>query len=63
MKKNLKTVVISAFLGFTVQSVAVQENCNTVTFSDIGWTDITATTAVSAVILDALGYDTEVKLL
>ena len=63
MKKILKTVVISAFLGFTVPSVAVQENCNTVTFSDVGWTDITATTAVSKVILDALGYDTEVKLL
>ena len=63
MKKILKTVVISAFLGFTVPSVAVQANCNTVTFSDVGWTDITATTAVSTVILDALGYDTGIKLL
>ena len=63
MKKILKTVVISAFLGFTVPSVAVQVNCNSVTFSDVGRTDITATTAVSTVILDALGYDAEVKLL
>ena len=33
------------------------------TFSDVGWTDITAMTAVSKVIFDALGYDSEVKLL
>ena len=33
------------------------------TFSDVGWTDITATTAVSSVILDALGYETDTKLL
>jgi glycine betaine/proline transport system substrate-binding protein len=35
----------------------------TVIFSDVGWTDIAATTAVSTVILNALGYDAEVKLL
>jgi glycine betaine/proline transport system substrate-binding protein len=34
-----------------------------VTFSDVGWTDITATTAVTTTVLDALGYDTDVKVL
>mgnify|MGYP002777810303 CR=1 FL=1 len=38
-------------------------DCDTVTFSDVGWTDITATTAVATTILDALGVQTEVKIL
>ncbi|MCH2165603.1 MAG: choline ABC transporter substrate-binding protein [Marinovum sp.] len=37
--------------------------CKTVTFSDVGWTDITATTATSSVILEALGYEPEVRVL
>jgi glycine betaine/proline transport system substrate-binding protein len=38
-------------------------DCGTVTFSDVGWTDITATTAATTVVLEALGYDTEIKIL
>jgi glycine betaine/proline transport system substrate-binding protein len=38
-------------------------NCTSVTFSDVGWTDITATTAATTVVLDALGYETDVKVL
>jgi glycine betaine/proline transport system substrate-binding protein len=38
-------------------------DCTTVTFSDVGWTDITATTAVATTILDALGYDTTTLVL
>ena len=38
-------------------------DCDTVTFSDVGWTDITATTAATTVVLDALGYDTDIKVL
>ncbi len=38
-------------------------DCDTITFSDVGWTDITATTAATTVVLDALGYDTEIKVL
>ncbi|HEY5598623.1 MAG TPA: choline ABC transporter substrate-binding protein [Kiloniellales bacterium] len=30
--------------------------CNTVRFSDVGWTDITATTAATSVVLKGLGY-------
>ena len=37
--------------------------CGTVTFSDVGWTDITATTAATTVVLEALGYDTETKMI
>lgn len=38
-------------------------DCSTVTFSDVGWTDITATTAATTVVLEALGYETEVRVL
>jgi len=36
-------------------------DCGEVTFSDVGWTDITATTAATTVVLQALGYDTDIK--
>ncbi len=38
-------------------------DCDSVTFSDVGWTDITATTAATTVVLEALGYETEIKIL
>ena len=34
-----------------------------VRFSDVGWTDITATTAATTLVLEALGYETNVKIL
>lgn len=39
------------------------EACKTVRFSDVGWTDITATTATASVVLEALGYVSDVKIL
>jgi glycine betaine/proline transport system substrate-binding protein len=38
-------------------------DCGTVTFSDVGWTDITATTAATTDVLKALGYNTDIKIL
>lgn len=38
-------------------------DCGTVTFSDVGWTDITATTATTSIVLEALGYETDIKVL
>jgi glycine betaine/proline transport system substrate-binding protein len=38
-------------------------DCDTIVFSDVGWTDITATTAATTTVLDALGYDTDIKVL
>ncbi len=37
--------------------------CDYVVFSDVGWTDITATTAATTVVLEALGYETDIKVL
>ncbi|MGJ8547233.1 MAG: choline ABC transporter substrate-binding protein [Sulfitobacter sp.] len=50
-------------LAFAAMAGAAAAECEKVTFSDVGWTDITATTATASVVLDALGYDTETKIL
>ena len=42
---------------------AFAAGCDKIIFSDVGWTDITATTAVTTTILQALGYETEIKVL
>lgn len=39
------------------------KSCSAVRFSDVGWTDITATTATASVILEALGYEPQVQVL
>ena len=39
------------------------ESCKTVRFSDVGWTDITATTAATSVVLEALGYEPKTEVL
>ena len=37
--------------------------CREVVFSDVGWTDISSTTALASTVLQALGYKTETKIL
>lgn len=54
-------LLASVTLAFAAQAHA--EGCDKVIFSDVGWTDITATTAVTSTILQALGYETETKIL
>jgi glycine betaine/proline transport system substrate-binding protein len=44
-------------------SAADPESCRTVRFSDVGWTDITSTTAATAEVLEGLAYQPEVELL
>ena len=62
----------AAALAFTTMLAGTQaafaasheaESCATVRFSDVGWTDITATTATATVILEALGYEADTKVL
>jgi glycine betaine/proline transport system substrate-binding protein len=63
---RLKTFTLALGLGTALASGALAadpESCKTVTFSDVGWTDITATTATASVILEGLGYTPEVQLL
>ena len=42
---------------------AEPDSCRTVVFSDVGWSDITATTALTSTVLQALGYETETRIL
>ncbi len=58
IKATATGLLLAAFTGGMAQA-----NCTEVRFSDVGWTDITATTAVTTTILDALGYETDVKVL
>jgi len=53
---------LSAFAIGACASAAIAD-CETISFSDVGWTDITATTAATTVVLEALGYDTDIKVL
>jgi len=38
-------------------------DCQHIVFSDVGWTDITSTTATATLVLEALGYETETLVL
>ncbi|QDZ00713.1 choline ABC transporter substrate-binding protein [Nitratireductor mangrovi] len=50
--------------ALTSQALAADpESCKEVRFSDVGWTDITATTATTSVVLEALGYEPTVEIL
>jgi glycine betaine/proline transport system substrate-binding protein len=58
--------MIAAVSSVAATSVAVAkepESCKDIVFSDVGWTDITATTAATSVVLEALGYKTDIKVL
>jgi glycine betaine/proline transport system substrate-binding protein len=49
--------------AFSFSAAAAQADCDTVRFSDVGWTDITATTALATVVLEGLGYAVDTKVL
>jgi glycine betaine/proline transport system substrate-binding protein len=57
----LKTTLSA--LALAAAGTAALADCDTVVFADVGWTDITATTATTSVVLEALGYATETELL
>ena len=56
-------LAVAATLAATLSASAAFAACETVRFSDVGWTDITATTAVATTVLQGLGYRTDIKLL
>ncbi len=60
---NLKSTMLATAITATFAVPGFAAGCDEVTFSDVGWTDITATTATTALILEALGYATDTKLL
>ncbi|MFQ5439381.1 MAG: choline ABC transporter substrate-binding protein [Paracoccaceae bacterium] len=60
--KYLKLTAAGAVMAALLSSAAMA-GCEKVVFSDVGWTDITATTAATNTVLTALGYDVDVKVL
>ncbi len=51
------------FAATLVAAPAMANQCETVRFSDVGWTDITATTAATTLVLQGMGYKTDIQLL
>ena len=62
MRRLLGAAVLAGTLAAPLFA-AEPESCGTVHFSDVGWTDITATTAVATTVLQALGYETDTSIL
>jgi glycine betaine/proline transport system substrate-binding protein len=60
---TVRSALLTTAVTFALVGSAFAEGCDTVIFSDVGWTDITATTATTTLILEALGYETETKVL
>lgn len=70
MKKVIQQVNRFTLVGIIYASFAAgsaiaadPESCKSVRFSDVGWTDITATTALTSTVLNAMGYETEAQVL
>jgi glycine betaine/proline transport system substrate-binding protein len=71
MPKSMQAIVTAwlplacaaTLLGPAVAQAADPDSCKAVRFSDVGWTDITSTTAATAALLDGLGYEPEVEIL
>jgi glycine betaine/proline transport system substrate-binding protein len=56
LKSTLSVLAICA-------AVPAAADCGMVRFSDVGWTDITTTTAATSLILEALGYESSTDIL
>ena len=60
---KLNTTLMASAAMLALSGAAYAEGCDKVTFSDVGWTDITTTTAAARLVLESLGYEVEVKML
>lgn len=61
LSADIRISVLGLSALFSIPGYAA--GCDQVTFADVGWTDITATTAVTSEILHGLGYKTKTQLL
>ena len=60
MKKIFHAFLLAAAVAALPARAA---DCGTVRFSDVGWKDIQSTTAATSLVLEGLGYKTDVKIL
>jgi glycine betaine/proline transport system substrate-binding protein len=63
LRKTLLAVILASSCVTITSFAADQSSCKAVNFADVGWTDITATTAVASSLLSALNYEPDVKVL
>lgn len=56
-------LALSGLLSCTTLQAAESENCRSVRFADVGWSDLAITNAMARYLLGALGYETEVTRL
>lgn len=61
-KNMIKTSVFAITATLSAGAYAAT-SCETVRFSDVGWTDITATTAITSELVKGLGYKSKTQLL
>ena len=62
----IKTALMGLAGAVLVGGLAIAaepDSCKSVRFSDVGWTDITATTALTSAVLEGLGYQTSAEIL
>jgi len=59
----MKLKALMASMLLTASTLSQANQCETVRFSDVGWTDITATTAIASTLLEGMGYKTKTQLL
>jgi len=60
---TIRSTLLTTVVTFALAGSAFAEGCDKIIFSDVGWTDITATTAATTLVLNAIGYETEIKVL
>ena len=65
MKRDWRLPVLVLLAGLVpgLGIAAEAASCKAVKFADVGWTDITATTATASVILKGLGYEPHTDVL
>ncbi|TNC51860.1 choline ABC transporter substrate-binding protein [Rubellimicrobium rubrum] len=60
---TLRTTLSAIALLAAASPALAQEACTAVSLSDVGWTDITATTSAAKQVLEGLGYEVDVQVL
>lgn len=63
MKMSLCLLVAATLSTSVIAQEAELASCKNVRFADVGWTDITVTTALTSKILNVLGYTTKTNLI
>ena len=60
---NRFILAVAGLIFSNAALAAPNDECKVVRFSDVGWTDITATTALASEVLAGMGYEPEAKVL